>query len=287
MLIALGGGALLVAAIVGVASAPGSVDLSLPAPSQLTVSYLLDLVLFLLLAAGLLVLAAIVWALWPRKDDPPVAPRPPPRPWPLRTIMALLPMLLVVTAFAVAAARHKPGQPPLRFLSPPAAHAAGPAAAEGGTAETAAVAAGLTVLALLAILAVLLVLWLRAGRKGAVPGRGPGADELAAAVEISIDALRAEPDPRRAVIAAYAALEGSLTAAGVARSRHEAPFEYVVRALDRLPGHGDDLRRVAELFELAKFSRHAVDPAMKEDALSALVRVRDGLTADEPVPSPS
>ena len=42
---------------------------------------------------------------------------------------------------------------------------------------------------------------------------------LAAAVDESLDDLRAEPDPRRAVIAAYARLERVLAAHGLPRGR--------------------------------------------------------------------
>src|SRR5207237_263983 len=54
---------------------------------------------------------------------------------------------------------------------------------------------------------------------------------LVSAIGESIDALRAEPDPRRAVIAAYARLEAELEAIGRPRRPAEAPLEYMARIL--------------------------------------------------------
>ena len=56
----------------------------------------------------------------------------------------------------------------------------------------------------------------------------------AAAVDESLDDLRAEPDPRRAVIAAYARLERVLAAHGLPRKPAEAPLEYLGRMLAEL-----------------------------------------------------
>ena len=57
---------------------------------------------------------------------------------------------------------------------------------------------------------------------------------VAQAVDESLDDLRAEPDPRRAVIAAYARLEAVLAAHGLPRKPAEAPMEYLGRMLAEL-----------------------------------------------------
>ena len=49
----------------------------------------------------------------------------------------------------------------------------------------------------------------------------------------TLDDLRAEQDPRRAVIRAFARMEKTFAAHGVAREPAETPREYVVRVLDR------------------------------------------------------
>jgi hypothetical protein len=105
------------------------------------------------------------------------------------------------------------------------------------------------------------------------------ATEVAAAVDESLYDLRAVPDPRRAVIAAYARLERVLAAHRLPRRPAEAPLEYLARMLDDLSVSPGAARRLTGLFERAKFSQHAVGPEMKEDAISALETVRDDLLA--------
>jgi uncharacterized protein DUF4129 len=105
------------------------------------------------------------------------------------------------------------------------------------------------------------------------------ADALAEAVDESLDDLRAEPDPRRAVIATYARLERVLASHGLPRRAAEAPFEYLRRMLADLSVSPAAGRRLTDLFERAKFSQHAVEPEMKEQAIHALETVRDDLHA--------
>jgi hypothetical protein len=97
------------------------------------------------------------------------------------------------------------------------------------------------------------------------------------AVDESLDDLHAETDPRRAVIAAYARLERVLAGHGVARRPSEAPLEYLARVLASLQVSDQAAATLTHLFERAKFSQHAVGPEMKEQAIAALVTVRDEL----------
>lgn len=96
------------------------------------------------------------------------------------------------------------------------------------------------------------------------------------ALEVSLDALHREPDPRRAVIAAYVAMERSLAGAGLAREPSEAPIEYLRRVLARMAGRAQDLRTITDLFQIARFSRHPVDEGMRNSAITALERLRSG-----------
>jgi Domain of unknown function (DUF4129) len=105
------------------------------------------------------------------------------------------------------------------------------------------------------------------------------AAELEAALDDSLDALRAEPDPRRAVIAAYARLERVLAANWLSRAESETPNEYLARILEALEVEQRSVRRLTDLFTEAKFSSHAVDAAMKDEAIEALSTVRDELRA--------
>jgi hypothetical protein len=102
---------------------------------------------------------------------------------------------------------------------------------------------------------------------------------IADVLDDSLDDLRAEKDPRRAVIAAYARLERVLAAHGLARRAPETPEEYLARILPELEVAPDAVRRLTELFTWAKFSHHDVGLGMKEEAIEALSTVRDDLRA--------
>jgi uncharacterized protein DUF4129 len=103
------------------------------------------------------------------------------------------------------------------------------------------------------------------------------AADLSAALSDAIDDLEREPNARRAVIAAYARMEGALARGGLGRRAAEAPFEYVARVLARLHVSAAAAHELTELFEQAKFSPRTVDAEMKERAIAAFVAVRDDL----------
>src|SRR5262245_37055720 len=99
-------------------------------------------------------------------------------------------------------------------------------------------------------------------------------------VEDTLADLYAETDPRKAIIAAYARVERLFAAYGNPRHRSEAPTEYLERVLPELRASGAALRRLTALFEWAKFSAHDVDRPMRDEAIAALVEVRDELRAN-------
>jgi hypothetical protein len=72
-------------------------------------------------------------------------------------------------------------------------------------------------------------------------------------------------------------MEHALGRAGIPRHPAEAPFEYVERALQSLETTSDAIRRLTSLFEWAKFSHHEPEPEMRDEAIDALVAVRDEL----------
>jgi hypothetical protein len=112
------------------------------------------------------------------------------------------------------------------------------------------------------------------------PSKAELAEQLSSALDDSLDDLRAEADPRKAVIAAYARMERVLGVAGLPRHLAEAPVEYMTRILrDLLRASASSVKRLTDLFEWAKFSRHEVDHGMKDEAITALVAVRDELRA--------
>jgi len=101
--------------------------------------------------------------------------------------------------------------------------------------------------------------------------------EAVAALDLSLQALWAEPDPRRAVIAAYARMDSWLAHAGMGRRSSEAPFEHLDRVVSWLGASGPVGATLAGLFERAKFDRRPCGQEMKEEALGALVQLRSEL----------
>jgi len=125
----------------------------------------------------------------------------------------------------------------------------------------------------------------RLSRKDPRTRREIAPEALAAALDESLDDLRTDADLRRAIIAAYARMEVALGAAGIPRHPAEAPLEYVERALLSLDTSAEAVRRLTDLFEWARFSHHEPEPSMRDDAVDALIAVRDELRASELTPA--
>jgi len=112
-------------------------------------------------------------------------------------------------------------------------------------------------------------------------------DAVSRALDDSIDDLRHDPNIRRAIVAAYARMETALAHAGVARAPAETPYEYLERSLVELDAGSNAARRLTDLFQRAKFSNHELAKSMRDEAIDALVAVRDDLRrpASRPVPA--
>ena len=137
---------------------------------------------------------------------------------------------------------------------------------------------------MLALVAVALAAWYlsyRARRSRLEPMSDVLLPALADVLEETLDDLRAEADPRRAVIAAYARMERALAAYGLPRSPAEAPDEYLRRIFADLEVSRRATSRLTALFSWAKFSSHDVAPEMKQEAIEALEAVRGELRAAE------
>ena len=111
--------------------------------------------------------------------------------------------------------------------------------------------------------------------------RAPVRETLAEVLGETLDDLRREPDPRKAVIGAYSKMERTLAARGFPRHESEAPLEYLGRILGIVEGSGHSARRLTRLFERARFSPHEIDQRMKDDAIDSLVGLRAQLEAEE------
>jgi hypothetical protein len=132
-------------------------------------------------------------------------------------------------------------------------------------------------LAIGAIIAVAAVVaWIRRPPPEPTPERTMRED-VVATIDDAIDDLEREPDPRRAVIAAYARMERVLGRHGLARKQSETAIEYLRRVLGDLTSSGDAVGRLTSLFEQAKFSSHQITEPMKHDAIASLREIRAGM----------
>jgi Domain of unknown function (DUF4129) len=108
---------------------------------------------------------------------------------------------------------------------------------------------------------------------------------LLEAVEISLDDLLREPDPRRAVIACYRRLEHVLGQHGLPRAPWQTPLEYLHAILCGFHPPAMLLRGLTTLFELAKFSAHPLGESEKHLAIDALREVKTALEEEHHVPT--
>jgi len=132
-------------------------------------------------------------------------------------------------------------------------------------------------IAAVAVIAGLVVLWLRRPRPAA---EAPEPTATRAAVDAAIGALDAEADPRRAVIAAYGAMQRTLGEHGMVRSPTEAPREYLQRVLLASHAGEREARTLTLLFEEARYSTHPIPERLRETALASLRSLRRHLQAE-------
>jgi Domain of unknown function (DUF4129) len=118
--------------------------------------------------------------------------------------------------------------------------------------------------------------WLSArGRRSAwEPVTASPEEALADVLATTLDDLRAERDPRRAVIGAYARMERALAASGLPRGSAEAPEEYLERVVAEVALSRRSAGRLTALFAWARFSGHDVRPEMKDEAIETLEEVQ-------------
>jgi hypothetical protein len=85
-----------------------------------------------------------------------------------------------------------------------------------------------------------------------------------------LERLRAETDPRRAVIGAYALMDRLMADRELGRRRSEAPLEYLGRMTGAGYGRITALGRLTRLYARARFSAHPVDRRMQTEAVQAV-----------------
>ena len=146
------------------------------------------------------------------------------------------------------------------------------------------------VLALLLVLHALRRLRAEAREREVLERREALRDDLARGLRVSLEAILAESDCRRAVIACYARMEQSFSRAGLPRKEAETPLEFLDRALrdSRLEAGGRGgrpaaatLHELTRLYEVARFSEHPLGVREKAAAVDA-IRSLETLLAREP-----
>jgi hypothetical protein len=100
---------------------------------------------------------------------------------------------------------------------------------------------------------------------------------LAEAVAESLEDLRSEPDPRRAIIRCYARFERVAADSGLARKPWLTPMEFLRETLERLPLPRAAVQTLTGLFELARFSNRTLGEGERGRALRALDEIRSGV----------
>ena len=105
------------------------------------------------------------------------------------------------------------------------------------------------------------------------------------AVDIGLDDLLHDPDPRRAVIACYRRFELVLSQHGLSRAPWQTPLEYMRVALQRFHLPASRLRSLTTLFELAKFSTHPLSEVEKLFAITVLRDTKATLEESADVPT--
>lgn len=125
-----------------------------------------------------------------------------------------------------------------------------------------------------------LVWWV--GRRDADGQVAEGIDTEAARDTVlrSIEAMLSDPDPKMAIIGAYARLLEGLAESGAPRWDYEGPMEHLRRALNRLPVRPEPIQRLVTLFQVARFSSHSLTAEHRDQALDALRAVAADLNAE-------
>jgi hypothetical protein len=103
------------------------------------------------------------------------------------------------------------------------------------------------------------------------------AEPLADALAAGEQALRAEPDPRSAIIGCYAAMERSLAEAGSPAQAADTPAEILARATAGGLVKSTWAGTLTGLFRRARYSTHPMTEDDRTAAMGALVQVRSDL----------
>ena len=110
----------------------------------------------------------------------------------------------------------------------------------------------------------------RRARQALVPD---AAAQVGSGLRRSLADLESERDPRRAVQRAYVRMEESLGAIELSRAVDETPTEFTARVLRVLGASAAGASELTGLFEIARFSDHAMDEDDRRRAIASVRRV--------------
>ncbi|BAL85986.1 hypothetical protein AMIS_7660 [Actinoplanes missouriensis 431] len=219
--------------------------------------------------------------------------------WPLAAVVSLLFVIsLAATRSAPQLDHVTPDATPTTTAPPLLPPRTEPAAEPSATAEAVPEAArslpgwagdaALAVLGFVVVCMVVLLSWAlvhdylkrrgrRSGRLG--PRRQPRtAEDLVAALDAGLEELSdTDRDPRRAVIACWVRLEDAAAAAGTPRHPGDSPTDLVGRLLAEQRVDAQVLAALLEVYREARYATHTVDDQMRQQARSALERLRADL----------
>jgi hypothetical protein len=229
--------------------------------------------------AGVVVLIVMVRRLRRRLEDDAEAldPRPPPKPW----WVSVVAWLIVAAVFLIPllTLRNRQGREPQP--TPTAA----PGDPTSGTGEDPGRPSSWVIVGFVVGAAA-------AGAALAFAARRPASIEddreplpelvrhVVGVVDDSIGDIERDPDPRRAIIRAYARMEAVLARGGIPRRPSETPLEYIEGALRTLAIPAAPARSLTELFEIARFSDRPIDLSMKRRAIDCLLDIRSALMSE-------
>jgi hypothetical protein len=180
--------------------------------------------------------------------------------------------LIITLPFLVPNAATPPGASPGNAVPGGHARTSAPAANHPSSAALTWLVVGSTA-ALLVVAPAAIVLRLRRARRARRATVPEAAAQVGSGLRQSLAVLESERDPRLAVQRAYAHMEESLGAIELSRARDETPTEFTARVLRVLGASAAAASDVTGLFEIARFSDHAMDEDDRRRAIASVRRV--------------
>jgi hypothetical protein len=241
-----------------------------------------------LLALSAILLLALQRPRRPTEDDPLSAPAYPQRPaW--AAVLSLLPFLVLLAAAWYLVWHHAAAEDAhpieraftaiaglLDFLARSRkAPTSVPFFDLAIAALVLVVAVGILALMVLVTLAERLETWW--GGRAAGAAAAPVADRVA-----DRDDLRAEPDPRVAIMRAYGRFEHALADVRLPRAPWQTPAEFMRTTLARLPVPVPPVERLTALFEIARFSDRPLGADARTAACDCLDEITTALETEPP-----